>query len=243
MTAWWEGPLAALDTETTGTDVEQDRIVTAVLDVYDADGVQLENLSLLIDPGVDIPAEAEAVHGISTEKARTDGIDPVNGLSMLVVAIEDAWERGIPIVAYNAAFDFTITDREFRRHLGTPLVLSGPVIDPMVIDKQVDRFVKGSGQRQLGPTCQRYGVEITDWHTAEADAFAAQAVARRMGEKHDAQMPSTLQDLWRWQRGLRRDQAADLQQYFARVGKTNDDGTPIVIDGQWPMQAWTGGAG
>jgi len=242
MSAWWEGPLAAFDTETTGTDVEQDRIVTAVLDVYDAVGTQLENLSLLLDPGVEIPAEAEAVHGISTEKARADGIDPVTGLSMLLAAIEDVWERGIPIVAYNAAFDFTIADREFRRHLGTPLVLAGPVIDPMVIDKQVDRFVKGSGQRKLGPTCARYGVEITDWHTAEADAFAAQAVARAMGEKHDAQMPRTLQDLWRWQVGLRRDQAADLQSYFARVGKTNDDGTPIVIDGQWPMQAWLGGA-
>lgn len=242
MAAWWEGPLAAFDTETTGTDVEQDRIVTAVLDVYDADGTQLENLSLLLDPGIEIPEAATAINGISTEKARAEGIDPVTGLSMLLAAIEDVWQRGIPIVAYNAAFDFTIADRDFRRHLGRPLVLAGPVIDPMVIDKQVDRWVSGSGQRKLGPMCTRYGVELIDWHTAEADAYAAQAVARAMGEKHDAVMPGTLRDLWKWQVGLRRDQAADLQSYFARKGRTNDDGSLIVIDGQWPMQAWTGGA-
>jgi DNA polymerase-3 subunit epsilon len=122
-------------------------------------------------------------------------------------------------------------------------VLAGPVIDPMVIDKQVDRFVKGSGQRQLKPTCARYGVELENWHTADADAYAAQAVARAMCQKHDAVMPGTLQELWTWQRGLRRDQAAEMQSYFARVGKTNDDGSPIVIDGQWPMQAFVlGGA-
>lgn len=236
MTAWWEAPLATLDTETTGVDPEQDRVVTAVLDVYDAEGTQLESLSLLLDPGVEIPDEAAAVHGITTDKARADGVDPVTGLSMLSVAIQDVWERGIPLVVYNAPFDLTLLDREFRRHLKAPLVLAGPVIDPLVIDKQVDRFVRGTGQRQLGPTCARYGVQITDWHTAQADAYAAQAVARRMGEKHAALMPSTLHDLWRWQVSLRRDQAADLQTYFARVGKRNDDGTPIVVDGQWPMR-------
>ena len=35
---WWAGPLATFDTETTGTDVENDRIVTAVLDIYDENG-------------------------------------------------------------------------------------------------------------------------------------------------------------------------------------------------------------
>lgn len=242
MTAWWEGPLAAFDTETTGTDVEQDRIVTAVLDVYDADGTRTESLDLLLNPGIEIPAAATAINGITNEQVQADGIDPVTGLSMLLAAIEDVWGRRIPIVAFNASFDFTIADREARRHLGRPLVQAGPVIDPMVIDKQVDRWVKGSGQRQLKPTCARYGVELIDWHTAAADAYAAQAVARAMGTKHDAVMPGTLQQLWTWQRGLRRDQAAELQSYFARKGQTNNDGSLIVIDGQWPMQAWTGGA-
>lgn len=35
MTCWYEGPLAAFDTETTGVDVERDRIVSAALVVQD----------------------------------------------------------------------------------------------------------------------------------------------------------------------------------------------------------------
>ena len=38
MTYWYEGPLAAFDTETTGVDVETDRIVSAALVVQDAAG-------------------------------------------------------------------------------------------------------------------------------------------------------------------------------------------------------------
>ena len=138
---------------------------------------------------------------------------------------------------YNAPYDLTLLDREFRRHLSRPLPLAYPVIDPMVLDKHVDRYVKGSGQRKLEPTARRYGVEVGDWHTAEADAYAAMAIARRMGEKYEQTLPADLRELWRLQVRLKEGQAAELQDYFARVGKTNDDGTPIVIDGQWPMIA------
>lgn len=233
---WWEGPLATLDTETTGTDVENDRIVTAVLDVYEDNGTRLSTTDLLFNPGVDIPAAATKVHGITTEQAQAEGQDPAEAVTALMVAIETAWGEGLPVVVYNAAFDLTLIDREARRHVGVGFHVFGPVIDPLVIDRQVDRYVKGSGQRQLKPTCERYGVDIEDWHNASADAFAAQSLARAMARRHAAQMPSTLGDLWRWQRSLKRDQSAELQSYFARSGKTNPDGTVITISGDWPMQ-------
>lgn len=237
---WWQGPLATLDTETTGTDVESDRIVTAVCAVYEPNGRLIANTELLINPGVDIPEAATKVHGITNEQAQTDGRDPAEAITELMEAIESAWRDDLPLVVYNAAFDLTLIDREARRHLGVGLSLAGPVIDPLVIDRQVDRYVKGSGQRQLKPTCERYGVPVHNWHTATADAYAAQALARAIAIKHDAQMPSTMGDLWRWQRSLKRDQAQALQDYFAGIGRTNDDGSPIVIDGQWPMQLYAG---
>ena len=79
---WWDGPLATLDTETTGVDVENDRIVTAVLDVYDPHG-RTASMPLMLDPGIEIPEAATAVHGITTEQARADGIAPVTALSRL----------------------------------------------------------------------------------------------------------------------------------------------------------------
>lgn len=237
---WRDQPIATLDTETTGTDPENDRIVTAVLDVYEPDGTQIRSTSLLINPGVEIPQSASDVHGITNERVAADGIDPAMGLTALVGAMYEAWADDMPIVVYNATFDLTLIDRECRRHLATPLTLAGPIIDPMVIDRHVDRYVKGSNQRRLQPTCERYGLTIENWHDAGADAYAAQALARAISLKHDAQMPSTLGDLWRWQRALRRDQAASLQDYFARIGKTNDDGTPITIPGDWPMIPYAG---
>ena len=38
MSNWYEGPLASFDTETTGVDVEHDRIVTAALVVQESAG-------------------------------------------------------------------------------------------------------------------------------------------------------------------------------------------------------------
>jgi hypothetical protein len=38
MTNWYEGPLASFDTETTGVDVEHDRIVNAALVVQESAG-------------------------------------------------------------------------------------------------------------------------------------------------------------------------------------------------------------
>jgi DNA polymerase-3 subunit epsilon len=232
---WRDGPLATLDTETTGTDPESDRIVTAVLDVYDADATQLRTTSLLVNPGVEIPQTATDVHGITNERAQAEGVDPGAAVAALIGAMYQAWADDLPIVVYNAVFDLTLIDRESRRHLATPLTLAGPIIDPLVIDRHVDRYVKGSGQRQLQPTCARYDIAVDDWHTASADAYAAQALARAISLKYDHNMPSSLGDLWRWQRALRQDQAKGLQDYFAKVGKTNDDGTPIVIPGDWPM--------
>lgn len=231
---WRDQILATLDTETTGTDPENDRIVTAVVDTYDADGTQLRSLDVLVNPGIEIPKSASDVHGVTNEMA-ADGVEPGEAITVIIGAMMTAWRDDLPIVVYNAAFDLTLIDRESRRHLGTPLEILGPVIDPMVIDRHVDRYVKGANQRRLKPTCERYDVEIHDWHTASADAYAAQELARAISRKHDHQMPSSLGDLWRWQRTLRRDQAKNLQDYFASVGKTNDDGTPIVIPGDWPM--------
>ncbi|MDR0366186.1 MAG: hypothetical protein LBH68_05095, partial [Bifidobacteriaceae bacterium] len=61
--------LVGFDTETTGVRTEADRIVTAALVCRRADGSR-EAATWLINPGVEIPAQATAVHGITTAKAQ-----------------------------------------------------------------------------------------------------------------------------------------------------------------------------
>ena len=71
---WYEGRLAAYDIETTGTDTENDRIVTAAVSVVGG-REPTESRTWLVDPGIEIPGEATAVHGITTEKAQSEGLD------------------------------------------------------------------------------------------------------------------------------------------------------------------------
>src|SRR5699024_2036021 len=65
--AWHVGPLLGFDTETTGVDVFTDRVVTAAT-VLTEDGSD-EVRTWLDDPGVEIPAGAAAVPGITTAHA------------------------------------------------------------------------------------------------------------------------------------------------------------------------------
>ncbi|MCP6451477.1 hypothetical protein NL490_27705, partial [Klebsiella pneumoniae] len=80
-----------------------DRIVTAALVRRDAAGTRTR--TWLIDPGVEIPEGASAIHGISTERARADGVPPPQALEEIAALIAEAQRAGVPVVAFNAAFD------------------------------------------------------------------------------------------------------------------------------------------
>src|SRR5690242_14209157 len=112
----WHQRLGVFDLETTGIDVESARIVTAHVGLLDETGQVLHRRDWILDPVVEIPAEATAVHGITTERARQDGMDAARGIAAIVAQLRSLFERSIPVVAYNAPYDFTLLDREARRH-------------------------------------------------------------------------------------------------------------------------------
>ncbi|MCL1870097.1 MAG: exonuclease domain-containing protein [Promicromonosporaceae bacterium] len=172
---WAQGPLVGFDTETTGVDVAHDRIVTAAV-VLRVPGVSTEVRTWLIDPGVEIPAEAAAIHGISTEHARAHGAEPAAALESIASTLAAHLHEGVPLVAYNAAFDLSLLDAELVRHglptlpqrLGRPVA---PVLDPLVIDRWQDRY--RPGKRRLGDLVVHYGVQATDdLHAADVDVLA-----------------------------------------------------------------------
>ena len=171
---WASGPLLGFDTETTGLDVTTDRIVTAAV-VVRVPGVSTDVRTWLLDAGVDIPAEATAIHGITTEHARARGQAPAAALDQIASMLCDHVSRGVPLVAYNAAFDLSMLDAELRRHglatlperLGRPVV---PVLDPLIIDRWQD--AAREGKRRLGDLRALYDVgTVGDLHTADVDAL------------------------------------------------------------------------
>ncbi|MFD4740566.1 exonuclease domain-containing protein [Streptomyces virginiae] len=230
----------AFDTETTGPDPLNDRIVTAAL-IARGGGLPDRARSWLINPGIPIPAEATEVHGITDAQAAT-GAAPADALDDIADHIAKALAYGMPLVAFNLSFDWTILARDLERHRLPTMAERLPegtvpgLVDPHVIDKQFDKYVKGTGMRKLKPTAERYGVELTDWHTAEADALAALLIAEAQFNRFPLLAEYTPASLFAQQKRWRADQQAGLQQWFRTKATAEQGGDPNkVIDGSWPL--------
>lgn len=89
---WADDPMSPFDIESTGVDTETARIVTA--SVVTIVGSTPRVRSWLVDPGVDIPAEATAVHGITTEHARSHGVKASYAVAEIREALSDALYEG-----------------------------------------------------------------------------------------------------------------------------------------------------
>ncbi|NJQ01043.1 exonuclease domain-containing protein [Streptomyces zingiberis] len=230
---WHREALTGFDLETTGTDIESDRIVTAALAELRPDGGPGAVRSWLLDPGVPVPAEATAIHGITTGHARRHGLPAAAGVAEIVAAVAGILRAGRPLAVMNARYDLSLLDRECRRHGVAPLAARlggapGPVIDPLVLDKHVDRYRKG--KRTLQALCAHYEVELAGAHDAGADALAAAGVAVRIGRLHTSVgslEPPALHDL---QIRAAADQAASFQRYLRR---TSDPAA--YVERAWPL--------
>lgn len=165
--SWLNEPLAALDTETTGIDVETDRIITACVGMSLQAG-HWSPESWLISPGVSIPPEATKVHGITDEKAAA-GETPRMALGSIRMRLAALARDGVPVVGHHVVYDLTILDREFRRHLGNALPAGLLVLDTLVLFR---RFDLTTGSRRLEDLAYRNGITFPA-HDATADALAS----------------------------------------------------------------------
>lgn len=227
----WVQVIGVFDLETTGVDVGADRIVTAHVGLLDAAGAVIRARDWLADPGVEIPDGARAVHGISTEHARAHGRPTGEVVAEVVTALRALLDAGIPVVAYNAPFDFSMLKYESLRHGVPPIESPSPVIDPLVVDKAYDRWRRG--KRTLEVVAAHYAVRLDAAHEASADAVAAGRVAQALAERYAPWLPATVHELHTRQIGWARAQAESLTEYFIRIGRLDaEDG----VDGRWPIR-------
>ncbi|WP_328437936.1 3'-5' exonuclease [Streptomyces sp. NBC_00457] len=231
---WHRELLIGFDLETTGTDPRKARIVTgAVIEVRA--GQPIGRREWLADPGVEIPADAVAVHGISNERATAEGRPADQVANAIADVLATYWKTGVPVVAYNAAFDLTLLAAELRRH-GLPSLrdrLGGvdpaPVIDPYTIDRSVDRYRRG--KRNLEAVCAEYGVALDSAHDATSDALAAAELACAIATRHPKIAALGPAELHRRQIDWYAERAADFQNFLRSKGEAD-----AVIDGTWPLR-------
>ena len=221
--------LAVFDLETTGVDVRTARIVTACIAVLDASGALVSRRDWFADPGVEIPEGAAAIHGISTERARAEGRPAAEVVAEIAAELRRLLGAGLPLVVYNAPYDLSLLRCEAERHNVAPLVDPAPVVDPLVIDKAVDRYRRGP--RTLVAASAHYGVSLDGAHDAGVDAIAAGHVARAIAEAHAAALPGSLAELHAAQARWHEQQADSFEDYM----RTQRD-QHFTADRGWPVR-------
>ena len=225
MSSWNTLPRAAFDLETTGKNSRSARIVTASITVVDAHGQLIKEHEWLADPGVEIPLEASEVHGVTTEKARAEGRPAAEVTREVAAILQKLFDDDTPVIAFNASYDFTVLAAESARH-GVPQLTRFPVLDPYVMNKQVDRYRKG--KRTLTALCEEYGVGLDNAHTSAADALATLRMLDAMAGKFPKlRMPAS--NLHQLQVEWASAQAADFQSYLRKTKPA------AVIEGDWPV--------
>ncbi|MDW9852752.1 3'-5' exonuclease [Sinorhizobium meliloti] len=127
------------DTETTGffqdrlpvDHPDQPYIVQLAAELCDDSGEPVAGFSFIIDPGIgegiDIPAQASNVHGITNEKAVAMGVSAEFALS----AFTHLYQRADTVCAHNIKFDRGVTEVAIARHYGRVMPLRKPLFCTM----------------------------------------------------------------------------------------------------------------
>jgi DNA polymerase-3 subunit epsilon len=244
---WLEKTLVGFDTETTGVDARNDRIVTAAIISRAGPDGPLERRTWLINPGVEIPASATAIHGITNDRVRAEGVPPTAALDEIARSLTDALREGFPIVGFNVAFDLGILEAELARH-GLPTLVTrtgvsspsgiGPLVDPLVLDRLLDRYRKG--KRKLIDLCAVYSVRVNgnDLHAADADVIATLDLIHAMAHAYPSLSGVTLPDLHDQQVAAYRTWAQHFRAYLTSKGRTDDlPETDWPLPSSWPTAA------
>jgi DNA polymerase III subunit epsilon len=138
-----------LDTETTGLDPYQGHRMVEIGCIELVNGIPSgQSFHRYLNPERDMPAEAQAVHGLTAEFLR-DKPPFTEILEDLLAFIGDA-----PIVAHNAAFDLGFLNAELER-AGKPLVARERLIDTLMLARRRHP----AGPNRLDDLCVRYGID------------------------------------------------------------------------------------
>jgi len=207
---WRELDVALLDVETTGRDASVDRVVEVGI-VVGRHGEVVSRYNWLINPGMKIPAEVTAVHGISD-----DDVKDSPRFEAVAHEIAAALSGCVP-AAYNAAFDKAFILGEFARARAATERTFADVpalrrevdwVDPLIWARDIQSNEKS---RALGDVAARLGIALENAHRASDDAEAALRVLYALGK--DPRIPDAYGALVQEQRRLGQKQA-DERRYW-----------------------------
>lgn len=208
---WHRRPIVGFDVATTGSDPETARITAAAVVRYGG------------GRDTEVRSWAITAHGRAPAAAVIDEV-----LTALTARVDAGW----PLVICDAPFALTVLEREAARYGLVPLSVRAEtacVLDPRVLDKQVDRYRPGN--RALEDLCQHWRVKIAGSEPADR-AKASCAVVWKLANRHRRLTRPGLPELHRRQMQWATEQQNELRAYLAGM-----PGSEHLADGVrhgWP---------
>lgn len=168
-----------LDTETTGLDPNKgDRLIEiGCVEILNRIPTGQE-FHVFINPERDVPAEAEAVHGISTAFLLDKPVFAKVAKDFLAFIGDDT------LVIHNAQFDVGFLNTELKR-LSLPAIATKRVVDTLALARRKHP----AGPNSLDALCKRYGIDNSKRikHGALMDSLLlAEVYIELLGERQAA---------------------------------------------------------
>jgi DNA polymerase-3 subunit epsilon len=187
---WADTRIAIIDFETTGLSSENDRIIEVGVACFSAGQLTMLK-NWLVNPGMPIPEQSRAVHGIGDQDVAGSP-----AFAQIAGELADVLRGHLP-VAYNASFDRAFLHAELHRAGvstaaadGLPPAFASDVVwlDPLV---WVREFYRDDKSKKLTDIAARLGIALESAHRAASDAEAAGRVLLAMAER----MPATYSEV------------------------------------------------
>lgn len=214
--------MLSFDLETTSANPFEARIVSSAMVTIMEQGA--DPVEWLADPGIEIPAEAAAIHGITTEYAREHGKPHEVVVRDTIEKIRAGWDSGLSLIVYNAPYDLTVL-----RNLEPEFTVDGLVFDPYTIDKIKDPFRKG--RRTLTDLAKHYSIQLDNAHEASSDALAAARIAWKQIRIWPELSTMSGEELMETQAVGFYERQLEFKQYLQRQGRADDS-----VNTAWPVQ-------
>ncbi len=165
------GDFAFIDVETTGTRALEDRVTEVAIIRFHVDG-NVEAWQSLVNPGVPIPAEIQALTGITNAMVRDapNYFDVRDDIRRLL--------EGAFFVAHNARFDYGFIKNEFRRQGES---FTADVLCTVRLSRKLYPDDDGHG---LDAIISRHGLSGFNRHRAMGDTEATAAFVSKASDDH-----------------------------------------------------------
>lgn len=192
-----ETRFVVFDSETTGLDLSKNRLLSIA-------GVAMLGAEIRLDETFDAMvsqadvggSEAAVIHGlISNDLA--GGLREDDAASQFLSFAGDA-----VLVAHHAAFDLRMLEKAIAAHRGakvwSPSVDTAQLAQRVEVSPMTSNQERGADQRkayQLDNLVERYGIDVSERHTASGDALATALLFQRLLKKAERRGIRTLGDL------------------------------------------------